>query len=215
MHTNSISFGQKIPISHYKVQNNSTKEFADATLYELDCKDEEDIEYLEQDKSDIYFKSQILKNMQKKNDYVSDSKKNTAEDTKRKSMYDNTHFYVSELCDGNIIGVCETYDGKDYTDIEFISGRKTPEYKYVGQTMLASLGKTVLNSACSQKLTVATPLPHVLPYYTDVCGFKPTLEGSFNRLSLEMDKNDIPEFINNVNTKTGSSVNNNEIDAVI
>jgi len=39
----NISFGKKIPLSQCQIQNKETGNFEKATVYELDCKDKNDI----------------------------------------------------------------------------------------------------------------------------------------------------------------------------
>ena len=66
MINNSISFGKKIPITSCQVQDKTTGNFLPATLYEYDCKDEQDILEVVFTGKQWYFSNSIIKNMEKK-----------------------------------------------------------------------------------------------------------------------------------------------------
>ena len=190
--TASVSFGHKIPITQFQVKNQLTGNFEKAYLYELDCSSVNDIFHMEKLKGNFSFKEQIINNMWKKLN-------------KRDRNNDDVNFYTAETESKKAIGICETYMGSHYKDITYISSDKLNNYKYSGQTMIASVGKTILKNLKLVNLLVSTPLNDAMKFYKDICGFEEvTLDKC--KLLLRMDRNKIREFIREVETRTNSSV---------
>lgn len=107
---NNISFGQKIPITQYKVLDKSLNKTFDAVLYKFDGKDSEDVEYFKNlGKSWKYkgfFTADIIGNFKLQNIFkqYQDKHNNIAGN----DIHINSNIYAAELKDGLTIGLCET-----------------------------------------------------------------------------------------------------------
>ena len=113
MINNNISFGKKIPLTTCKIQEKNTGNFVPATLYEYDCKDEQDILEIVFTGSQWYFSDSIVKNMGKKfklNELFKENpllkKTKFRKEPKSKDDYEK-RFFVMQLEDGKTVGICQ------------------------------------------------------------------------------------------------------------
>ena len=193
MQVSSVSFGKKIPVMQAQIKDIKNNQFIPVKLSEYDCKDIDDIKEVYENCTYWLFYKNIAADMNKKRErYI-----------KGQEQYPNK-FYVMQDKNNNIIGLCETADkGKD-TNIEFLETNRKFGYKYIGQTMLAMIGKRLLNRG-GGNLCVAHPYICALSYYTDKCGFEIT-DDNKHFFSLYMKDNQIKSFIEKVQEKTNSPI---------
>ena len=189
----SVSFGNKLPITKFQVQNIKTGSFEKATLFEMNCNSVKDIFDMENTKGHFSFKEQIINNMWKK--------------IHKHKQFNDVNFYKAETEQGKTIGICETYKGPYYKDITYISSEKSRNYKYQGQAMLASVGQTILKDTKLLNMVVTTPLNTAMKFYKEICGFDEITVGKGNLL-LQMDRSKIIEFIKAVEKRTQSGIIN-------
>ena len=191
MRVNNISFGKQIPLMKSQVKDLKNNKFIPVTFSEFDCKDYDDIEKVFNCRN-WHFSPFIAAEMNHKRCH------NTNE---------NINFYVMEDNDGNIIGLCETERSDHNINIKYIeSKQQDKQYKYIGQTMLAMIGK-ILQQNNGHNIYVTNPAPTALRFYTDKCGFKPLWKhSSFEGLILR--NSNIDTFILQTENKTECSIKN-------
>lgn len=200
-----ITFGKKIPMAKCAVVENSTGKKHSVLISELDCKDLSDIELVSQNKGQFDFKGVISQLMKNKHFKLNPNSKKY--DIPKIYEPLNDHFFISELEDGTALGICETYINpyKKDTCVDFIETEKSKKYKYAGQTMLAALGLNTLKNS-RENLVINVPLESAKPFYTDVCGFN-----EISNKKLEMNQENIKEFIKTVEARTKTPIIDLEI----
>ena len=191
----NISFGKKIPISKACVLDRQENKFKDVTLYEFDGKDSSDIDYFAcQTGKWSSLKSNITIDLY-------DKHKKSKENNNARSI--EKKFYSMEAEEGKSIGVCETFGFGFYTDIHYLECNPELNYKYTGQTMLASIAKQLLKKNDSPVLGVSDPADSARTFYTQECGFVPQYE---NSRELELNKEQMTSFIQTVENKTNTKI---------
>ena len=191
-----ISFGKKIPVVQAGVYDKNKKEFVKATMYELDGKDNSDIEYLESQNSNWgSLKYYILVSLIEKHSNLSSlfkpqQYKNIISETQK--------FYTLEAEDGKSIGLCELNKYGTNNEIHLLECNLDKTYKFAGQTILASIAKTLDDSPAST-LTVNFPAKAAIDFYTKRCGFEPV---ACDYTEFRMSNAQMKQFIKNVETAT-------------
>lgn len=193
MNITPFSFGKKIPLMHCNVKDVRHDKFAEVTLSEYDCKDYSDIQEVNDQCKRWEFGFNIADDMNiKRMDYL-----------KGYEQYP-TNYYVMEDKNKKIIGLCETVDFGNDTNIEFIESKRNSGYKYIGQAMLAMVGKILLNKG-KENLCVAHSYIEAVPFYIDKCGFD-SVKDDKHIFSLFMNNQQIKDFIERVQTKTNAPI---------
>ena len=185
----NISFGKKIPIAQCQIQSIKTGKFEPATIYELDCKDETDvIETLKPQDKWIYARS-INRNMCNK--YIQQQQGEESSST----------FYILENKDGKTLGMAQTDELlKKAHNLAFLDTEKDKQYKYVGQTLLASIAKNIMDKD-GIRLSVFEPVPTAVPFYDKICGFQ-----NIGNLLLTADRQEMKDFISRTQERTKSTL---------
>lgn len=189
MNIQNISFGRKIPLTECKVKNLETKKFVPVTFYEVDCQDYKEIEDIRDSKGKWNFMGPILYNMDSKHMWL---QKNSGENPYK--------FYILENKAGEILGISQTENKDNNITVKFLDSGRNKEYKYVGQTMLASMGQQVVNNG-GTSLNIMNPTIDAYPFYTKNCKFEET-ENS----ELTMNPNQIKKFIRRTQFRTHSRI---------
>lgn len=180
-----ISFGRKIPITQCQIKDIEQDKFVPATFYEVDCKDKEDIFEIASIPGQWNFKSTIVFNMLSKNRCQNID-----------SFEKKPSFYILQEQEGEILGISQVKkDGKNFS-VQFIESKQDNKHKYVGQTMLASLGLHILKKH-GDRLTISSPVDNAKQFYIDKCGFKTCYDGNF-----KMNTKHIQRFIRQTQKKT-------------
>ena len=185
----SPTFGKKIPISLCQIKNTETKKFVPATFYELDCHDESDMDELKDLKGKWHFLGSIYYNMLSKNAYY----KKTQRETPNK-------FYILESDTKEIVGLCQAENRNNNIFVNLLESAPDKKYKFVGQTMLASMGNHVINNG-GQQLTINHPTLDAYDFYTKKCKFK----RGFNS-NLKMNQNEIECLIKRTERRTHGKI---------
>ena len=193
MNINPICFGQKFPIMKCNVKDERHNKYAEVTLSEYDCKDYSDIKEVNEQCKHWEFGFNFADDMNiKRLDYLAGREPYPA------------NYYVMEDKNKKIIGLCETVDFGNDTNIEFIEAKRNSGYKYIGQTMLAMMGKILLKRK-GENLCVAHPYIEAVPFYTDKCGFD-SVKDDKHIFSLFMNNQQIKDFIERVQGKTNAPI---------
>ena len=186
----NVSFGQKIPIALGQIQNRKTGEFEQATIYEVDCKDEHDIIEARNDSKGWSFPTEFATNMHCK--HVTHKQYNKNNDSS---------FYILQNQDYNTLGriQIDNEDDEIYT-VEWFDTKANNGYRFVGQTLLATAAKEVLHKNGST-LAVLGAVEDAIPFYTDVCQFQ-----ELGKQRFYMDKNEIKDFIKRTEKRTNATL---------
>ena len=205
MINNNISFGKKIPLTTCQIQDKKTGKFVPATLFEYDCKDEQDILELVFTGNQWYFSNSIVKNMGKKfelnklfteNPLLKRSK--FRKEPKTKDDYEK-RFFSMQLEDGKTIGICQGQN-KDLTlKLDYLESQNT-DHRFVGTTILASLGIKTLQEG-NNSITIDSGATEAEDFYTDKCGFRHYTDDTF-----KLDKRHIKKLIKNTIKETKSPI---------
>lgn len=189
MNTISLSFGKKIPISQCQIKNTETRKFVPATFYELDCHDESDMDELKDLKGKWHFLGSIYYNMLAKNAYYQKTQRETP-----------NKFYILENDKKEIVGLCQVENRNNNIFVNLLESAPDKKYKYVGQTMLASMGNQVLNNG-GQQLTIKHPTLDAYEFYIKKCKFK----RHFNS-DLKMNQSEIEGLIKRTEKRTHGEI---------
>ena len=186
----NISFGKKIPIAQCQIQNITTGKFEPATIYELDCTDESDLSEVVKPSREWEYAAYIHANMCDKVDYqrVFESGNNDC-------------FYILQNKNGETLGMSqveELYEGA--YDLAYLDTKKDKEYKYVGQTLLATVAREVFKKT-GEIFSIYGAVDSARAFYEKTCGFK---IGEFNMPYIEIDE--IPSFIKQTEKRTKSPI---------
>ncbi|MCD7879952.1 MAG: hypothetical protein LUG16_08480 [Candidatus Gastranaerophilales bacterium] len=184
-----VSFGKHIPAAACNIIDKSTNSSIPVTIYELDCDREKDIEDVKNAKGMWIYKNDIVYNMQKKLNFQ-----------KFFSSLNTHKFYVMENSKDEIIGMCQIQDLESRIKIDYLesigSSLSKPEYKYVGQSLLALVGMNSLKKG-SNKIIIPIPVENAKKFYTKKCGFKQKSDNT-----LQMKKQQIKQFVTKIKHKT-------------
>ena len=182
-----VSFGQKIPIALAQIQNKQTGEFEQATIYEVDCKDSLDIVEARNDSKHWNFPCEIVHNM----------------NCKYKNNDDSNSFYILQNRNFETIGRVQIAQKDDEIySVEWLDTKENNGYRFVGQTILAVVGKEVL-SKNGTSLAVLTAVPDAYSFYEDVCQFQ-----TLGKNRYYMEKEEIDDFIKRTEKRTQGSIIN-------
>ena len=187
-----ISFKAKIPISTCNIYNKSTNKFERATIYEIDCKDEEDLSYLSNPDGMWEFKTSI----------TYDARSKYYESLLHLNQDSQDKYYSLEAQDGTIACMCETQPFFKDTNIKYIESNPNKRYKYAGQTMLASIAKKIIDT--SQNLTIHIPSFEARDFYSKVCAFNEDTTG----FGYELSQKDMKNFIQRTEKRTCGEIIN-------
>lgn len=189
----NISFGKKIPITQTQILNKKTGTFEKATVFELECTDESDlVETMKPKDKWIYAKS-INQNMLTKYIQLKHGEEN------------DSSFYVLENKDGETLGMAETKELLNGNhNLSLFDTKKEKEYKYVGQTLLASISKTLLERGC-RRFSIFDPMPFAFSFYEKTCGFP-----NYRNLYFSADINELNQFIKQTEQRTQAPIINLE-----
>ncbi len=188
MKINNISFGTKIPLQKCKIRDNKNNEFIDATFYEILLDNACEIEEVR--KLKIPFASDIAQNM--------DSQlKHKASDACARR-----HYYALGVDNGDIAGICQCEKINDKIYVTYLASEQNGEYKYVGQNILASLGKDLLN-ANGEAVKIIPPIIQTAVEFYEKCAFR-----ECSPYGMVMQSEDIPSFIQMTEKKTGAPIIN-------
>ena len=187
----NISFGKKIPIALAQIQNRQTEEFEQATIYEIDCKDESDILEIKKDMDGWNFPCEFALNIEQKYKLQNRQSK------------DFHNFYILQNKNNKTIGRVDIkkWDSKLFS-VEWLDTRENSGYKYVGQTILATAAKEAIEKG-GKSFAVLAAMEDAIPFYTDVCKFTDCGKSGFY-----MDENQIQEFIKRTEKRTQGSIIN-------
>ncbi len=196
-----ISFKARIPLYKCSVKDIKTGKNIPVVVSEFDCKDVSDM----QEMAGLGYKWQFAMGL--------------AADMEQKYLY-NKNFHASKINyplnfyvlhedkedkygEVNILGICETENNGKNADIAFIESKYKEEYKYVGQTLLAAIGKLLLKNN-GHNIYVLNPAFKAIPFYMDKCGFEQVDKDKYAPLWLQQEQ--IKEFIKRTEEKTGSEL---------
>ncbi len=187
MNISPLSFGKKIPIAKCQIQERETGKFVPATVYEVDCADEDDFLEIKNLNRKWSFKKFISENMESKH-FV----KNYLNGDSCLSFY--------QIRDNNdeIIGIGQTREIGRTHDLSYIDTKPKNQYRFVGQTLLAAIGKSILNQD-GFRLIVSTPIDSSIDFYEKSCGFEKIEDGMF-----KMNRSQIQSFISRTEERTHS-----------
>ena len=186
-----ISFGKKIPITTCNIYNKEAQQYERATLYEIDCNDEADIDYLLRPDGMWEFKESIAYDA--KNKYLDIKYCMCPNDIMNR-------YYSLGTKNGKVACLCETQSVYGNTNIRYIESNPDKHYKFAGQTMLASIAKLIYST--SQCLEINIPTAWARPFYSKVCGFKEDLTG----FGYELRQKDMKKFISRTEQRTKGEI---------
>jgi hypothetical protein len=161
MNISPVSFGKKIPITQCKIRDNSQGKFIPATFYEVDCKDMEDIDEINNLKGKWEFRKTITKKMEDIHNLLKTDKNHR----------NDYGFYVLQKDGGEIVGLSEVRKSFPDLRLEYIESENEGKYKYIGQTMMASLGEVARREKL-KRIYIPIPVESAVPFYKDKCGFR-------------------------------------------
>ncbi len=189
MNNIAISFGKKIPKMQFFIQRKDTEEFVPAIFSEVDCKDEDDYTDVKTLDRKWTFKDYIAQRISEKNSLQQYFKK-----------LSDTSVYEMQDASGQIIGLAQTETRNGVCNIEYIESKPNNEYRYVGQSMVAAIGREALDKKC-YKLTVDAPIDEAMPFYINACGFK-----RYGEFSLKMNIAQIYKLIKQTELDTQAEI---------
>ena len=80
-------------------------------------------------------------------------------------------FYIMQKEDGEIVGITEVKKDAPDLNLEYIESENQGKYKYVGQSMIAALGKVAKNEKL-KRIYIPVPVDTAVSFYKWKCGFK-------------------------------------------
>ena len=194
----NISFGSKIPLFQNRIYNPIEEQYENATLYEIDCKDESDLDEFNGKQGYWGFKMPIYMAMKNKHDLHKMSR-NIPEEY-RDFVINRDRIYSLELEDGTCVGHCKVQqEDETHTTINYIERDQSDCCKYIGQSMIADIAKKSIKEG-KNTITVKDPVYSAMDFYTNACGFKESSEG------LYLDNDSMVELINKTEEKTKAPI---------
>lgn len=182
----NISFGKKIPLSQCQIQNKETGNFEKATVYELDCKDKNDIEEIRALGDSWHFNLGMAKDMDRKHHL-----------NKYFDQENDSFFYVLEDENNEILGIAEIEEIEtEVYDLRYLESHFSKFKKYIGQALLAVIGEEVLIRK-GKSLVVNDAIDTAYDFYANTCGF----EDKYGYY-LKMDQERINNFIEQTEDRT-------------
>ena len=187
----SISFGKKTPVVMCKVKELATRKYVPVKLFEYDCKEQSDIDEVQNLPYDFYFyKTAIAREME--------TKKKARE---KYSIDTGVSHYVMQDNNGDILGIASVRNDEETYAVKFIQTTQNSTHKYIGQTMLASMAKIALIDN-RKVFEIYFPTDEAMGFYTHKCGFK---HGDSYR-NLVMLPKDMKKFIFKTQLKTHAPI---------
>lgn len=180
-----ISFGQKIPVMSSKVFDKQTNQFVDATVYEIDAKDENDYVYVAMQGEEIPYKTYVSSSIYSK------YKKYENGELSPNVLDNYKKFYSLEVEDGKMSALMETVKANNYADITWMSSDQSGRYGFLGQTLMASLMKQMLSEK-DPTLMVSNPSIKGKDFYINTCGFK---QDAKDEQQVSITKQGMSEFL--------------------
>jgi len=179
-----ISFGQKIPIAKTQIKSLKENAFVGATVYELDCKDESDFDEVDLSQTNWNYNLDILNNMRLKYQSSIDTKE---------------YFYILQGRDSETLALAQiNVDDRNVASLEWLDSKENKPYKFVGQTMMATLAKEILKKG-GHCFVVSCAKDDSKPFYINKCGFE-----DMGKDRLYMDEVQMKKFILKTEEKTGT-----------
>lgn len=186
-----LSFGRKIPINQCQILDKQQNKYIEATVYEYDCKELHDVFEVSSLDATWTFKDLLTTSMHTKfmNNLI--GRDNGAE-----------HFYCIKDKKGEMLGLCQAQETENSIDVRLLVSKPDKKHKYIGQSMLSTLGEIVLKTG-KEKLGAKTVLTDVRDFYEKKCGFKrcPKDSKKFGQ-DYEITREDIPKLIKETKRKT-------------
>lgn len=195
----NISFKKKIPLYQTQVYDREDNKFKKATLYEFDCKDDSDFEYVALQHDAWDFKYCISVDMFSKNKKLNNPQNVSSYDRR---CLDNNRFFVLEDENNEMLGLCETTGINNIFNVQFLESNRTKKgkYKYIGQNILAGVSKQILSSKHeSPRLSILDPAYNAVNFYMEQCGFEQVLNHS-----LQIDKDGLNNLVSTVEKRVHS-----------
>ena len=190
-----ISFTKKIPISTCNIYNKKTNEFERATLYEIDCKDSEDIDYL-------HYLQGSDENWDFQDSIAYDAKEKYLDFKYYPQCENPDKFYALETKNSEVACLCETQPLLKDINIRYIESNPNKLYKFAGQIMLANIARLLLKT--SQNLQIHSPSFEARDFYSKTCGFKQDSNG----FGYELTQKDMEDFIKRIEKRTKGKILN-------
>ena len=198
----NISFGKKIPITNCSVYDKQKQAFVNATMYELDGKDKEDLDYLIYQKGNWgILKCNIMTDFFDKQQRILSKKELSPLET---FILNAKKFYTLETQNDKSIGLCEVMELPDSTNIHFLECNPDKTHKFAGQVLLASIAKNIIKKDCAS-LTVNDPAESATDFYINKCGFTPSTNQPHK---IEMNKEQMEHFVQQVEQRTQNPIVN-------
>lgn len=197
----NISFGKKIPLYQTQILDKNSNQFEKATLYELDCKDSEDIDYVINQYDAWQYKYSISVDMFEKNRKL---KKYPDLSEFEKQKLQNNKFFVLENNKKEMLGLCETTGLNNFFNIQYLESNNVQKkkYKFIGQSILAGISKYISSHySPDSKLIILDPAYTAKGFYTDKCHFSISTNEA-----LSINKTGMDSFISDFERKTNSPV---------
>lgn len=188
-----ISFGKKIPITTGQIYDNEKNKFVKATCYEYDCQNRSDIAEIRKLNDDWVFKIETLDYMKKKYN------------CNQQGLDTNIVVYSLESETGEILGLCCAENNPKSLDVKFFESKQDRRHKFVGQTLLASIGKQMLGNRQQKKLMIKTAIATAYDFYEKTCGF--VMDSIFNS-DLYMNRIKTYKFIKQTQQRTKAEIVN-------
>lgn len=193
---NNISFGAKIPIALCQIKNAKSDKSSSAIIYEYDCKDPQDVWEIERINAKLnwfYASNLTIRADLKYQGYKS---------------YQNNAFYAIEDERGKTIGLCCAEENETNTKVKFIETKTNGKYKYVGQTMLATVAKRMLTNRQKKELIISNAQESAYGFY-EKCGFhQDNSEAKYDIVNYRMPKIEMPSFIRETEQKSQGRIIN-------
>ena len=186
-----ISFGKKIPIMQCCIKDMENNKRIPATVCEYDCQTSEDAEDILYMGGNWHFHINMACDMREK--YIKenfDGEKSPA------------HFYLMENPNGKTVAICETVEKDNEISIKYVESERDFGHKYCGKTMLAALGKKLLNNH-GKRLYIPSALFDAHDFYVKGCGFE---EINDSPHKLQMMPEQIDKFISATELQTGGKI---------
>ena len=113
-----------------------------------------------------------------------------------------THFYSIENIHRKTIGLCETVENKNFS-VELLETQKDKPYRFVGQTMLATLCKKSTDS--NKPLIIENAVALALDFYRKTCGFTQEVHNN-NEISFVVNKPQMQDFVKQTAQRTNGEI---------
>ena len=187
----NINFGKKIPINSCKILDKTKGKYIDATVYEYDCKDLNDVYEVKKLDNSWSFKDLFVSGMHEK--FITNMIKQPDNDN---------HYYSIEDENQKIVGLCHTKENENEINVKLLASQSGGKYKYVGQNMLSAMAQKILKTN-KEIFRITGVLKDVSGFYEKTCGFE---EGDRCKYipcyEYHLSKENLEGFIENVSAKT-------------